>query len=373
MDVVGVGALNLDLIAGATALRDTPVLDLIAREAGIRPPLEPCTERLVDEPALRTALDCLDGLGVPVAPTPGGSAFNTVHALARMETGLRLGYVGVAGRSPVTEAGSPRPVALAELDRLGVDRAMVRTEPDRLCGVCLSVYDGGERTLLTHTGANTALADHVRTRFGEIAGYLAAARVVHVTSFLDPDGCAWLHRLLAEVRRRSPGTLIGFDPGHVWSCDPPPGALAIAGLCDVLLVNGREYADLVPRLPRRPAAVVVKRPDRVEVHRASGQMRRFVHTPLTDGEVEDATGAGDVFAAGLLAALARHQGRTGPNGPNGPDETDGSDGPDGPPAHAAYDVGVRLGMAAARHKLGYVGALGHDGLAPLARSILRGA
>lgn len=164
------------------------------------------------------------------------------------------------------------------------------------------MHDGGERTLLTHTGANTRIAAHVRERFEEIAGYLAAARAVHVTSFLDPDGGAVLHRLLVEVRRRSPGTLISFDPGHVWSAEPTADVLAMAAMSDYLLVNGREFERLGRVRTRAEGAAVVKYPDRVEVHRP-GTVERYAHRPLPDREVEDATGAGDVFAAGLLAAL----------------------------------------------------------------------
>jgi sugar/nucleoside kinase (ribokinase family) len=335
MDVVGVGALNLDLIAGASALHGTPVLELITRKAGISPPLEPCSERLVDESTVRTALDCLDG--AEVIPFLGGSAFNTLHALARTELGLRLGYVSVAGRTPMPEV---EPAAV--LDGLGIDRRMVRADAARLSGICLSVYESGERTLLTHTGANTGIADHLRANFEELASYLGAAKVVHVTSFLDPDGGRELHRLLAEVRRRTPGTAVSFDPGHAWSTDPSPAILAIAALSDYLLLNGREYADLVSRVPGSRATAVVKYPDGVKVLRPAAAPEVHTHRPLPDDEVEDATGAGDVLAAGLLSALAT----------GGPDRV---------------GEGVRLGMALARHKLRHIGSQGHDLFAEITR------
>jgi sugar/nucleoside kinase (ribokinase family) len=328
MDIVGVGALNLDLIAGASTLHGARVLELITQKAGISPPLEPCTERLVSGTTVRTALDCLADLGTTPAPVLGGSAFNTLHALARSGLGLRLGYVSVAGRTPVPEA---EPAAV--LDGLGIDRRMVREEPDELCGICLSVYEDGERTLLTHTGANTAIADHVRERFEELVTYTGAARVVHVTSFLDPDGGRELHRLLAEVRRRSPGTAVSFDPGHAWSTDPSPSVLAMMALSDYLLLNGREYADLGPVLRDGSATVVVKYPDRVEVRAPGAEPQVCSHVPLRRDEVEDATGAGDIFAAGLLAGVAAGPERIGD--------------------------GVRLGMALARHKLRHTGSGGH--------------
>jgi sugar/nucleoside kinase (ribokinase family) len=60
--------------------------------------------------------------------------------------------------------------------------------------------------------------------------------------------------------------------------------------------------------------------------------------------VRDPTGAGDVFAAGVLAALAR-------------DATTVSD-------------GIALGMRLARRKLRHVGAAGHPGFARLTRRCL---
>jgi sugar/nucleoside kinase (ribokinase family) len=165
--------------------------------------------------------------------------------------------------------------------------------------------------------------------------------VVHVTSFLDPDGGRELHRLLAEVRRRSPGTVISFDPGHAWSTDPSPAVLAMAALSDFLLLNGREYADLGSLLPGGGATtVVVKRPGRVEVLAPGAEPEVHRHLPLPQDEVEDATGAGDIFAAGLLAGLAARPRRTG--------------------------EGVRLGMALARHKLRHVGSAGHRDFAGIA-------
>ncbi|MFF3560639.1 carbohydrate kinase family protein [Streptomyces sp. NPDC002574] len=339
MDVVGVGALNLDLITGASAVGGSPVLARLDAHMGLRPPLESGSERLVEEPAVRAALECLRTEGVPLTPELGGSAFNALHALARLGRGLRLGYVSVAGRSPL-DAVDP----LALLDGLGIDRSLVLPDPERLCGICLSVYDEGERTLLTHTGANTGIAGHVRRHFDEIAGTLARARVVHVTSFLDPDGGAALRGLLTAVRERSPRTIVTFDPGHAWSTAPSDDVLAMAAASDYLLLNGREFTDLVPLLPGLRGTAVVKYPDRVEVRRP-GSVERYAHRPLPDGEIEDATGAGDVFAAGVLAALAADR--------------------------ALLGAGVRLGTALAAHKLRHVGTRGHDGFRAITGDFLR--
>jgi hypothetical protein len=67
--------------------------------------------------------------------------------------------------------------------------------------------------------------------------------------------------------------------------------------------------------------------------------------PLRPDEVEDSTGAGDVFAAGFLAALASHR--------------------------LHLELGSVLGMRLARHKLSYVGTHGHSEFAAITRSVLR--
>src|SRR6266545_3970025 len=124
-------------------------------------PLDWGAEAFVDEPTVLALLDRLGGAAI--AWQPGGSAFNTVHALARMGTGLRLGYVGVAGRRP-----GHGPSGHALLGRLGVDRAFARRDTRHLGGVCLSLVEGGERTMLTHAGANAGLGGLVERHHGEL-------------------------------------------------------------------------------------------------------------------------------------------------------------------------------------------------------------
>ncbi len=347
LDVVGVGAFNLDCVidlAGAAALAGTDTASLRSLVAGVCAaagvPLDWGAEAFVDEPTVLALLDRFGGAAL--AWQPGGSAFNTVHALARMRLGLRLGYVGVAGRWP-----GPGPSGHALLRRLEVDRAFTRRDGRRLGGVCVSLVEGGERTMLTHTGATAGLAGLVQRRHHELAAYLAGARIVHVTSFADAAAPQHLAGLLRDVKARNPAVLVSVDPGHAWSTAPTPGVERLLAAADLLLVTARELAALAAgavlgRLGG-DATVLLKRADGVTVL-GPEPGRRFARRPLPGRLVRDATGAGDVLAAGVLAALARDP--------------------------SALPAGIALGMRLARRKLRHVGAAGHDGFARIAQRCL---
>lgn len=361
LDVVGIGALNLDYIANVSALTPRPasqpwaarIADLFVADDV---PFEWGTERSVNEQTIYRALEEANAVSLDAAL--GGSAFNAIFSLAQMKLGLRLGYVGTAGRVPL-----PGMSSVQQLDAVGVDHRYVKRDGSRLCGICFSIQEDGDRTLLTHAGANAHMADYLDEAFDELVDYLAGSRIVHVTSFLDDATAYQLHAVLAAVKVASPSTLLSFDPGHVWSSAPTPQIEAIASLSDFLLLNYREFTELCGHVAGEPdeavadrvlrrfnaeMTVVVKRVDGVFSFRLDGErvVREFFpQQPLPSEEIEDSTGAGDVFAAGLLAVVASDQLRV--------------------------ELGSLLGMELARHKLRYVGTRGHGGFADIAHRFIR--
>ncbi|AZK93848.1 MULTISPECIES: PfkB family carbohydrate kinase [Streptomyces] len=370
-DVVGIGALNLDYIhsadlqgqgGGPAGAGGPPRLKLIRRIANLLPEGRPApewgTEAAVDEDIVYAALEAADTSRLRTSL--GGSAYNALHTLAHLQLDLRLGYVGVAGRVP-----GPGLSAVQQLRADGIDHRFVAEDDGQLCGVCFSFTEDGERTLLTHAGANTAMAAHLDRSFEPLVDYLASARIVHVTSFLDPDTPPRLLELLRAVKRASPATLISVDPGHVWAGDATGPVAGIVAAADYLLLNHREFRELgaagddraagpdptgnadedaaariLRRLSGDRAQLLVKRRSGIHVWRDDGSKMFDEFYPqlvLDDDEIEDATGAGDVFAAGLLAVLAGDR--------------------------LQIELGSLLGMTLARHKLRYVGSHGHSQLA----------
>ncbi|MGW4893336.1 PfkB family carbohydrate kinase [Kitasatospora sp. NPDC004240] len=315
------------------------------------------TETAVDEATVYAALEAINA--ATLQTSLGGSAYNAVNVLAQLQLGLRLGYVGVAGRVP-----GPGLSAVQQLRALGVDHPFVFRDDDHLCGICFSLTEDGDRTLLTHAGANAAMADHLAGSFDEVVAYLSGARVVHVTSFLDERTPSVLLAVLRAVKAVSPATLISFDPGHVWSTHPSRDIFDMCALSTYLLLNHREFhelgkrgesdtdEDVAARLLRRLAdergVLIVKRRTGIHTWRSeSGKAIEefYPQVVLADDQIEDATGAGDVFAAGLLAVLTSDR--------------------------LQVELGSLLGMTLARHKLRYVGSHGHGQLAAVTKDFIR--
>jgi sugar/nucleoside kinase (ribokinase family) len=352
LDVVGVGALNVDYIAHRTTDSDETASRLRSRIADLVGDLDWGTEHLVDAATIHAAIDAIGSVAAQAAV--GGSAFNAIQAIAATGMGVRLGYVGVAGQVPLAADSIMR-----QFDAAGIDRRYVHRDEGSLCGICLSYSESGDRTLLTHVGANRGMADYLRDEFTGTVGYLAAARMVHVTSFLDDRSADGLLSVLREVRRRSPTTRVCFDPGHVWSLDRGRAVEGILHLSDYLLVNPREFAELgrcrdgepdqqvAGRLLARMGGrgvVVVKQPHGTATyhsHRSATVYGLHPQMPLRDEETLDNTGAGDVFAAGLLTVLAGDQ-----------------------PSLAR---GCVLGMRLARHTLGHLATTGHHAFGQITR------
>lgn len=332
LDIVGIGALNIDFLATVSA----DVIECDDRIGGV----EWGTEAAVEEVTLTNVLNSLSNESMTASA--GGSAFNSLFALANMKSGLKLGYVGVAGRNPV-QGLTP----VKDLEQLSVDVSGVAVADDALSGVCLSVTAGGERTLLTHAGANLLMPDYIEENFEYLVSHLVRARIIHLTSFLDRTSALWLSRLVKEVKNRNPSVIVSFDPGHVWCCDKPEGFIELIRLSDLLFLNARELVELADEdlaiaedqassilemIDNPKAQIFVKKPEGITCYQqdiAGTRSDHFSHEVLSSHEVKDATGAGDIFAAGLLSVLA-----------TSPVET---------------ELGARLGMKLARHKLKSVG------------------
>jgi sugar/nucleoside kinase (ribokinase family) len=357
LDVIGVGMVNLDYIASASSHRQRDSEAMLE----IRERFEHGAESVVDEGTIVRVLEQLGGRDT-LQLSLGGSAFLAIQALASTGLGLRLGFVGVAGRSPDVSL-SP----LRRLDQLGIDRSRLRLDLDRSSGMCISYIHEGERTLLTWAGANAGFAGYVDDELDALAEYLARARHVHVTSLLDPASATRLCTLVEEAKRRNPELKVSFDPGHAWCVDQPAAAMGLLRVADYLFLNYREFkllggqgelgefqpdegtaARVLSRCGPSCAAVVLKRYDRVLVYRRRGERvtgEEYGHQPLDVDVIEDATGAGDVFAAGMLAAMTSDQLR--------------------------LELGSLLGMKMARHKLRHVGDRGYPEFTTVAQRFLR--
>jgi sugar/nucleoside kinase (ribokinase family) len=311
-DIIGFGALNVDYIAGASRLSeraDERITESTARFEWNR-------EGPVNEQTITAAIRNLGAASLSYSL--GGSAWLSIFTLAQMRVGIQLGYIGILGRIE-----TPGLSFIDQMDELGITHTWVGRVPDQLCGLCLSYIDDTDRVMLTHPGANYEMHRYIKENFDELARYLASARLVHVTSFLDENTPRQVLRVLSRAKQVNPNLQISFDPGFDWAEHPSPDVESILALTDLLFLNYREFkalghysygesdeavaSKILQRCSDACVVFVTKRYDFTESFQAvaggvATQTFRL-RQPLRESELEDATGAGDVFAAAVLSSL----------------------------------------------------------------------
>lgn len=216
--------------------------------------------------------------------TIGGSAAIMACGAARL--GVETALAAAAGRDALGDY-----VVGAVSDR-GVDVAGVR-RVNSATGITVILSRGDDRAILTATGAITALTaaqvDHA---------LLAGVRHLHIASYFLLDGLRpGLPELVAAAHEA--GATVSLDPQDDPAGEWRSGLPELLPHLDLLFVNEKESAGLdTSACP----LVVVKRGRQGAAARTSG--REVSHPGVRVASV-DATGAGDSFDAGFLAAWLR--------------------------------------------------------------------
>ena len=282
-------------------------------------------------PAFGQQEKLVDGISLEI----GGSASITATAAARL--GLRVALAAAVGDDP---AGR---FMLGQLAAEGVDTTPVVVRTDAPTGMTVALSAGGDRAILTATGAVATLTA------GDVpSALLARARHVHVSSyFLVEDSLGpGLAALLEAARAGGASTSLdtNWDPAQRWRDERltaalahvslllpneaealclAGGALGVAGGASGLAGAPLGVAGGAPGLAGTPDAapgvagaaaleravsaltaagprLVVKLGERGALC-ADGTRRYLVRPPPVT--VADSTGAGDCFNAGVIAGL----------------------------------------------------------------------
>jgi ribokinase len=225
----------------------------------------------------------------------GGQAANTALALARM--GLSAGLIGRVGADP-DGAFLKEELAGVNLNYLTMAGVSGRAY--------ILVDQGGERTILVAPNTN----DHL-----SLAGIpweaLAQARFLHLTSFVGEGPPAVQYEVARRLgegdflgRSRPGGPDITLDPGELYARRGRRALDPLLDWLDTLFVTEREWqlwdGPLFQYAEWAPPVTLIKR--------GSKGVRLIVPKHYQDFPAEpaphlvDTLGAGDVFAAGYLAA-----------------------------------------------------------------------
>ncbi len=242
-----------------------------------------------------------------ISITSGGSAANTAAWLAY--AGASVHFLGVVGVDP---AGEDR---VAELANTGVRTSCVEGTRSAPTGSVIVLADGSERTMISDRGANLelrpshvddALARLPDVRHVHLSGYtlldagsraaglraLEAAATRGLSTSVDAASAAPLRRVSADAFLNWVDgvdlLLANLDEAHVLSTMDETAARSPAALAEAITRRDVGPREAVVKLGRDGAVWV--RPDGI------AQAEAVPTTPV------DTTGAGDAFAAGLLAA-----------------------------------------------------------------------
>ena len=236
--------------------------------------------------------------GLPNTLSLGGSAANTIRAMARL--GTSVGFIGKVGLDSTGDFFEQA------LENLGIAPVIFRgTEPS---GRCLAlVSPDGERTMVTYLGA--ALEMKAAEILPEI---FKDYDCLYVEGYLVQD-----HELITRAMHlaKEAGLIVCLDMAsyNIVSAEKAFFTQLINKYVDVVFANeqeaeaftGMKASEAINEIAKLCSIAIVK--ERKEgTHIRKGTEYIHVNAPDVE-EVIDTTGAGDFFAAGFLYGLAMGQ------------------------------------------------------------------
>lgn len=228
----------------------------------------------------------------------GGGGVNSAITLARH------GHEAVLMAKIARDAAGD--AILRRLDKEGVDTRYINYSEHRATGSSVILLDAkkGERTILTYRGASTEFSN-----FSEADLELIKPDWIYMTT-LRGD-VETMTRFLK--RAKTLGIKVMINPG-VKELEQAEKILGLLKNVDVLLVNKQEASQLVPgvtleellyHLKGYTSTVIIT--DGVMGGIATNGEEVFRFGLYEDVHVKDATGAGDAFGSGFLAAIASNK------------------------------------------------------------------
>ena len=289
-DVVAIGNAIVDILAQA---EDTFIVEQGMTKGSMQ---------LMFSPEEADALYAKMGPGREIS---GGSAANTVAAIAAL--GGKTGFIGQVADD---QLGS---VFAHDIRATGVDFTTGVREGDPSTARCLIfVTPDGQRTMNTFLGASQFLPEQALD-----TDMIRAANILYLEGYLwDPEEPRAAMRAAMQVARDA-GRMIAFTLSDVF-CISRHGndfrTLIADGMIDILFANEAELLALsgtedldeaIAKVAPQVTALVVTRGEKGALAMHRGVKYEIAAQPTAG--VVDTTGAGDLFAAGVLYGIAQAQ------------------------------------------------------------------
>ncbi len=226
-----------------------------------------------------------------VSAQPGGSAANTIAALARL--GIKTGFIGRVGDD------ADGAYLRSEMANEGVDTRWIEVARGRTGSAIVLIDPGGERSMYVYSGVNDALS-----LTPENISYVKSARYLHLSSFVGETVIDVQRKILDRSKAE-----ISFAPGMLYvrrGLDALEGIISNARVVflnrdEIEMLTGSGYRDGAGELNDIGAELVVVTlgGDGCYIRTSDAE----VSIPSFAARVVDTTGAGDAFCAGFLYGL----------------------------------------------------------------------
>jgi sugar/nucleoside kinase (ribokinase family) len=277
--IVGFGALNLDLIFEVEDFKSI---------SSNKVQLIPGEELFDSEEEFCFLLDQLNRLGTLKSKSGGGSAANTIVALARM--GFQTKFIGKLGED---EEGD------FLLENLKPAHTHLISREER-SGICLVVLDRHQdRFLFVRANANDTLG------IKEIdLSALQDISWIHLTSFIGEPPFEAQKFLLSRLES---SVKVSLDPGEIYAKKGLDKIRPLIKRSQILFITEKEIRLLTDQDLSAGAKRLMKIGPSILVCKKGSQGSHVFsekgdfEVPAIEVEVVDNTGAGDVFDAGFLA------------------------------------------------------------------------
>ena len=242
---------------------------------------------------------------------PGGSAANTIYALAKL--GMKTGYAGVIGDD---EEGKR---LLRDFQKVGVDTSQIKIKTGAKTGSIIYIIERqGKRSICVLPGANSLL-----TLEDLDLTYLNQAKWLHLSSFAEKKQ----FKVLAElVDRLGSSTKLSFAPGVLHTAKDIISP--ILKRTQILFLNQHEMWHLTAQDVSDGAESCLKQGCHIIVVTLGGgaelklgsqtinavayirdkEKEYFIEPTGREVIEEDKIGTGDAFAAGFLYGLLKGKG-----------------------------------------------------------------
>ncbi|MBI4302144.1 MAG: carbohydrate kinase family protein [Chloroflexi bacterium] len=237
---------------------------------------------------------------------PGGSAANTIYALARL--GLKTAFWGAVGDDAEGK------IIIQSLAQAGVDTSLIMQVKDVKTGSVLALSHPRGRALYVSPGANAYLS-----RSDSYTLHSHQAQIVHLSSFVHKDQQELQLRLIRELPSQ---IKVSLAPGEIYASQGLGFLTRFLERTHILFLNRQELRMLSRQdlktgcqhcLERGCATVVVtlgrgiqaRGEPKAIAYVASSSQHYWIRVPSISEKAKETTGAGDAFAAGFLYGFVK--------------------------------------------------------------------